>query len=332
MKFDSKPFTVLELFRMRNKIDYPIYQRTDDVWDIEKRRLLIDSILRGLDIPKLYYFDNGDGTFDVIDGHQRTQTLMLFLSNEFALADKHYFKNLTIAEKKTIEDYILTISIITEASDDDLRELFLRLQLGVPTNSAERLKAIKSKMGDFVEKIAMCPFIQKTNVTRRRSGKIQLCAQICINSISRANSGQFSNAKYEDLRDFYRENPNFDFNSEDALRITDTLQKMDEIFGTEASYFSSRANTVSAYLLVEELKIGGDLNVNEVKGFFLSFFTELREEVRKGIKAKNEILLNYYSRIIQAADTRTSIEARHRIIENLYDYYAQSKRIKFQSV
>jgi hypothetical protein len=85
-------------------------------------------------------------------------------------------------------------------------------------------------------------------------------------------------------------------------------------------------------LLVEELKIGGDLNVNEVKGFFLSFFTELREEVRKGIKAKNEILLNYYSRIIQAADTRTSIEARHRIIENLYDYYAQSKRIKFQSV
>jgi uncharacterized protein with ParB-like and HNH nuclease domain len=71
---------------MRNKIEFPIYQRTDEVWDDNKRRLLIDSILRGIDIPKLYYFDNQDGTFDVIDGHQRTVAIMLFLSNEFALA------------------------------------------------------------------------------------------------------------------------------------------------------------------------------------------------------------------------------------------------------
>jgi hypothetical protein len=235
------------------------------------------------------------------------------------------------AEKKTIEEYKLTISVIADASEDDLRDLFLRLQLGTPTNSAEKLKAIRSKMGDFVEKIATSRFIRKTNVTKRRYGKLQLCAQICINSISKANSGQFCNAKYEDLRDFYRENANFTTNNNDARRIVNTLNVMDRIFGTEASYFSSRANAVSAYLLIEEL-MKGEFDPQKIRAFFIAFLDQLRTEVRKGIHAKNEILLNYNSRIIQAADTRTSIEARHDILSELYRHYVESNEIEFRSV
>ena len=48
--------TILYLYSDRKhiKID-PEYQRMGDIWTIEKRQLLIDSILNGFDIPKIYF-------------------------------------------------------------------------------------------------------------------------------------------------------------------------------------------------------------------------------------------------------------------------------------
>ena len=43
------------LFRMRDRIKMdPVYQRQGDIWTLEKRRLLIDTMINGFDVPKLY--------------------------------------------------------------------------------------------------------------------------------------------------------------------------------------------------------------------------------------------------------------------------------------
>ena len=48
---------VLELHRQRDLIDLdPPYQRLS-VWDYEKQRRFIDSVINGIDTPKIYFHD-----------------------------------------------------------------------------------------------------------------------------------------------------------------------------------------------------------------------------------------------------------------------------------
>src|ERR1051325_4392589 len=73
----------------------PPYQRLSDIWPPEKRKLLIDSIINGFDIPKLYFHELSParqvGTtfqnYAIIDGKQRLETLWAFMDGKFALAD-----------------------------------------------------------------------------------------------------------------------------------------------------------------------------------------------------------------------------------------------------
>ncbi len=61
----------------RKKINLqPQYQRTG-VWSDKNNQLLIDTILRGYDIPKIYLTDSKDDNFEqeVIDGQQRLKAI-----------------------------------------------------------------------------------------------------------------------------------------------------------------------------------------------------------------------------------------------------------------
>src|SRR6185312_15419167 len=74
----------------------PSYQRRGGIWNLERKQLLIDSILNEYDIPKLYFHhilpwyskDKFDSKFKyaVIDGRQRLSTILDFLDDKFPLA------------------------------------------------------------------------------------------------------------------------------------------------------------------------------------------------------------------------------------------------------
>ena len=58
MKFDITELhsnSVWKLYRMRDRIQLdPEYQRLSDIWTLDIRQLLVDTILNGFDVPKLY--------------------------------------------------------------------------------------------------------------------------------------------------------------------------------------------------------------------------------------------------------------------------------------
>ena len=63
------------LSKKRKKIDTnPDYQRPA-VWTRAQKQLLIDSILRDYDVPKIYLHEKGNDNYDVIDGQQRIRTI-----------------------------------------------------------------------------------------------------------------------------------------------------------------------------------------------------------------------------------------------------------------
>lgn len=318
----------------RNQIKFPVYQR-QEVWSEGKNKLLIDSIFRGIDIPKLYLqyrVDNkGNEEWDCIDGHQRIKAIVGYFDGDFEYGGDTFGK-LSNSQKRVFEDYKLTIAEVTEISDEEVRLLFHRLQLGIPLNSGEKLNAIMSNMREFVNIMADCPFIKRLNITTKRFAKEQVCAQICNNSEFITKINDFRNSKYEDLEVLYRVNKDFDLKSDFAKNILQVLNILDEIFGERATEITNRASALSIYFLVEEMFMQKTLHGKEdlIRDFYLEFLRQLRDEVSAGIDAKNRFLLLYQSRVIQAADTKAALTERHDRLKQAFEYYSSSREILFE--
>ena len=71
-----------------DQINFECAVQRNKVWDIEKKTLLIHSILYGYTIPPFYLTKNEDGTYDSLDGKQRSNCLYDFLNDEFILSAK----------------------------------------------------------------------------------------------------------------------------------------------------------------------------------------------------------------------------------------------------
>ena len=76
---------------------YPEFQR-DLVWNLEQKKYLIDSMKKRLPFGMVTVV-NYDGKTFVIDGKQRTTTIVSFMKNEFEDSDKHLYKNWSATDK-----------------------------------------------------------------------------------------------------------------------------------------------------------------------------------------------------------------------------------------
>jgi len=327
MKYVTKIWEALDLYKRREVINFPVFQR-GNIWSDKQKSHLIDSMLRGIDIPKFYFYKTSEG-WDVIDGQQRIRAIVGFFDEEVTDDDGRTFPELSESEKATIENYPLTITEVEEITDEEVRELFIRLQLGIPINSGERLNAIMSKLGDFVKLMVATPFIRRLSIPVRRFAKEQVCAQICNNSVYLNKTGDFRNSKYEDLENLYRQYADFDFESPEAKGMMHILDRLNEIFPEEASEIRNRAGAVTIYLFVEKMHIEGKLADKEaiVKRFYLEFLKNIQEQTRLGIDATNRFLVNYQSRVIQAADSKMSIRDRADKLEEAFNYFLKHAKI-----
>lgn len=87
----------------------PKYQR-EFVYDEKKRNAVIDTIMKGFPLNVMYWAENDDGTYEVLDGQQRTLSFCEYVDNKFSIDEKQ-FHNLTQTEKNLILDYNLMIYI-----------------------------------------------------------------------------------------------------------------------------------------------------------------------------------------------------------------------------
>jgi hypothetical protein len=173
MKINVEIWPVQKLVEQKDQINsQPKYQR-GEVWTPQKKKLLIDSMLRGIDLPKIYLrkLDRGSHQFEIADGQQRVSAIYNFLSDAVKLDYKKHngldltqlfgdgvsnpnYSTLPDDLKAKIQDYPLTIAIVEDASHAEVRTLFGRLQLGSQLNSAEKRNAIISSAGDHIDGFA----------------------------------------------------------------------------------------------------------------------------------------------------------------------------------
>lgn len=201
--YAKKNSNILRLLFEEDTINLnPEYQRNGDIWPVEKRQLLIDSILNDYDIPKIYFHELSfedkmakGFEFAVIDGRQRIETIYKFIKGEFPLskdfvylldpkidAQGHYYKD--IAEhfpklKMAFDSFELPIICVKTNDLELIDDMFLRLNEAVPLNAAEKRNAIGGPLVKSIKKIAKHNFFgKKVRVSNRRFQHLEIAIRL----------------------------------------------------------------------------------------------------------------------------------------------------------
>lgn len=194
------------LFRMRDSIKMdPVYQRQGDIWTLDKRRLLIDTMINGFDVPKLYLHKfptplvEEDNSFEyaMIDGKQRAEAIFDFIENRFALDSEFVYlhdsevdlRRLTYQElashypdiKQDFDSFNLDVITIDTDDIELIEDLFSRLNEAMPLNAAEKRNAKPGPLPPIVRELAQHRFFnEKMPFTNRRYRHLDIIAKMLL--------------------------------------------------------------------------------------------------------------------------------------------------------
>ena len=301
---------------------------------------LIDSILSDIDIPKLYFSEQKNGEFDVIDGQQRLWTIWSFLSDKFEYSngkETRYFSQLTHKEKMAILNYELQITIFQNADEEYLRKTFLRLQISLALITGEKLNALTGKMRELVFKeLVKHPFICNLGIPKSRFNKETLCAQIAINSFSKVKHGKFVRTRYEDLEAFfitYANPKGVDLNlfNNQTPALTASLDFLNACFGRKAKDLRNRSYVLTIHLFIDHVfKTDPEflhIDPKQFSGFVFHLWDRLREEAKEGIDRTNKELYSFQSSLSSAPGEQYQIDRRHDAFCEFFLYYTNKNKL-----
>jgi hypothetical protein len=131
------------------------YQRSDQVWPEMAKSYLMETIILDFPVPKLYLHQTQDlktrkPIKHIVDGQQRTQAIMDFCDDKFALSRKleteslrgQTFSQLDEEVSEAFLNYGLSMDLFTAAPIDQVIEVFRRMNsYTVPLNPEEKRHA-----------------------------------------------------------------------------------------------------------------------------------------------------------------------------------------------
>lgn len=97
----------------------PPYQR-EFIYGEKQREAVVDSVMNGFPLNVMYWAVRGDGTFEVMDGQQRTLSLCQFAAGDFTYRMR-FFHNLTDAERGRFLSYRLMVYRCEGTDEEKLR-------------------------------------------------------------------------------------------------------------------------------------------------------------------------------------------------------------------
>lgn len=320
MKTNKKPWPLKSIYGIRHRINtQPDFQRPV-VWSGPQKQLLVDTILRDYDVPKLYWHKVGEkpDTYDVVDGQQRLRAIWDFFDGEFKLpkdadpADGEAVAGLTYDDlpddlRIRFDVYPLDIVVVEDSDEGEIREMFLRLQNGTSLKAQEKRNAYPGQMRAFVKELAGHQFFERVGFANTRFTHDLVAAQIVCLELA----GQPTNVKNADLNKMYEQERDFDEKGEKAKSVLRTLSVLADTF-PERTPELERFNVISLYCMMAELQkqyVFGDAQPF-VHDWFIRFEQTRREEEEKAEDEMDPEWAIYKEKISHSTDSADSIRAR----------------------
>lgn len=333
-KITSLPQTsVLYLYSTREHIQTnPEYQRASEIWNLDKRQLLIDSILNGFDLPKLYFHQleeapsGTDYEYAIIDGKQRLESIWDFIDDKFPLSDSFEYikdKSVTVGGlvyselavqypklKQRFDSTSLSVFAVETDDVDMIDEMFSRLNEAVPLNAAEKRNAFGGPLPKVIRDLAHHAFfVKKLAISNKRYQHRDIAAKF----LYLADAGRVADTKKIYLDEFVKRNKGeraAKFKSL-QLQVTDTLDAMCAVFGPRDTLLRSTSMVISYFLLWREAVASGW--ADEITRARLEEFEKLRfanRELAERDLASADYNLLEFDRLIQSPNHAYALRQR----------------------
>lgn len=275
--FDLRNNSVAYVRRMRDEIRIdPPYQRQGAIWSIDKKRLLIDSLLNNFDIPKIYLHEHSTPLeeggrrirYSIIDGRQRLESIWGYLNGEFALAEDFELledssttaASLTFTELQEREPRLaalltsISLPVMIVKTDDIelIEDMFSRLNEAVPLNAAEKRNGRGGALRPVIQDLVEHPFFAaKLPFDNKRYRRHDLALKFLLWT----SKGGPSDAKKRQLDEFWDANRD-EASSMAALRdrVKVVLDEMTPVFEDQDKLLAS-VGMVSIYFLSFEHRL-----------------------------------------------------------------------------
>lgn len=272
--------SILRIYSQKEIIQVdPEYQRMGEVWTIEKRQLLIDSILNDFDIPKIYLHEFSkpkelkDGRrvkYAVIDGRQRLETIWSFIENKFTLetgfnlyADPSIkASGLTYNDlsktyptlKTALDSFTLPIIIVRTEDIEMIEEMFSRLNEAVPLNAAEKRNAFGGVMAKTIRDVSASKlFKEKISFSNRRYQHREVAARFLFLLFSIKELDKIIDTKKAYLDDFVKKFKRKKLNAQKLKKeVLDVLDKMNKVFIKRDPLLKAQSMVVIYFMVFKE--------------------------------------------------------------------------------
>lgn len=343
MELNKQPWPLTTVFGIKDRIDTnPDYQRPP-VWSISQKQLLIDTILRGYDIPKMYWrkVSKNPDQYEVVDGQQRLRTIWEFISGGFSLGKNAEslngfdLKNVTYNKentkilpddlKRSFDIYTLDVIIMTETDEEEVREMFLRLQNGTSLKAQEKRNAMSGEMRDFVKHTATHNFFENCKFDNSRYTYDLIAAQMIKTELA----GGACNVKNADLNKMYKEYIEFDNNGTKAKKVKRVLDFLLKAF-PEKTPELERYSSLSLYIMVSHLleRYACHNMEEQLKTWFIDFESYRREQKKLDSDSCDPEILSYHDRTSHSTDSEDSLEWRNEFLLRKFLEYLPSLELK----
>lgn len=319
MKMESKKRAIDKIYKRRDRYEIPEWQR-QEVWSQSKKQMLIDTILRGWKLPKFYFLkvSSDPETYEVVDGQQRLVTIWEFFDNEVELAEEtaarfggKTYGELPDSVTDTYDDYEIEFDEIEEASEEEVKEFFQRLQEGLPLTSAEKLNSVHSNLRDFLFKLTKHPFLEKVATSDRRHGHFDILAKVAAIEIDGIDVG----LRYDDLRAVFESQSKFAATSNVAKRIKAALDFMNSVTDDDLGRLLRNRTIVQSFLTLTCSLIGSDKLLGHearIRQFAIRFLQELNKQVELGQRTTDPKYLDFQRTI--SANVKGGARVRQEVL------------------
>ena len=315
MKCES---TDLEIETIVNRIKnedmdlQPDFQR-GEIWTLQKKQKLIDSILRGWKIPPIHVIHNNQSIDEVLDGQQRLAAIRDFYDNiicidgkilpensELIQLDGMHYRDLPKKWQRQFRQYSIVIIRLTEYQPEEPAELFYRLNQPTTLTSAEQRNAYIGVTRDQVKElsnkfVALGASKETIGFSNSRLAYDEIISKFCFSVETGTLKKKITS---NDISIQYRQAIPF---SDEYIRIVaKTLEKfMECIIGwDDFKYSFNKATIFSWFVFIRRNLSLSDTELKNVIGYF--------EFCRAFIKGKYKKVDQRYIEVFSSLQKRNS--------------------------
>ena len=297
------PKTLIWWYNRREEIDFdPPYQRRGRLWSEVDKAYLIDSIINGFDVPKLYLADFQFGQsslnkakrpYAIIDGKQRLEAVFDFFENRLVLNENCKFRKdpslkiggLSLRDLRNsfgkvaeaFENASLDIMSVHAEDEADINEIFVRLNKSKPLTGAEVRNAVAGPVSELARLIASHEFfVENIKFSVSRAADLNAATKLLLFEYEEKQTA----TKKTDLDEFAKSKVDRSKLELAGRRALDTLSAMSEVFIPKDPLLSSAGMAPVYYWFIRHLSA---VQLTAARQYLLDF-----EKARKISRGQHE--------------------------------------------